>query len=454
MSVTVILIKAAQLILSLSILVILHEFGHFITAKIFKCRVEKFYLFFDPWFSLFKKKVGETEYGVGWLPLGGYVKIAGMIDESMDKEQMKQDPKPYEFRSKPAWQRLIIMVAGVTMNMLLAFFIFAMILWVWGEQTIPMSSLKNGLTYQDSLAYQLGFRDGDHILAVNGKPVARYDDLARDMYYAKQVKVKRGDSIMRLQMPENLVSRMIDSRSSGGLFDPAVPAFVDSIPDTSKARLEGLRKGDRITHIAGIPTPYADQVTRNLHALKDSDITVGVMRDGRPVTLQMHVYPEGTLGFFILNDYDSLEQLGYLRVQTRKYGFLAAFPAGVRMAVTKLSQYVRSMKLIFKPSTGAYKGLGGFGTIGKLFAPTWDWQVFWFWTAFLSVMLAFMNILPIPALDGGHVLFLLFEIITGRKPSDKFLEYAQIAGMVVLFGLLLFANGMDVWRGLQSWLGH
>jgi regulator of sigma E protease len=454
MSVTVILIKAAQLILSLSILVILHEFGHFITAKIFKCRVEKFSLFFDPWFAIFKKKVGETQYVLGWLPLGGYVKISGMIDESMDKEQMKQEPQPYEFRSKPAWQRLIIMVAGVTMNMILAFFIFAMILWVWGEQTIPMSSLRHGVTYQDSLAYELGFRDGDHIMDVNGKPVVYYEDLGRDMIYAKQVKVERGDSVVMLHMPENLVSRLIDSRESGGLFNPAYPAIVDSIPDTSAALQAGLMRGDRFTSIAGRPTPFADQVTRNLQSLKDSDITVGVVRDSRPVTLHMHVSPLGTLGFYILNDYDSLQHLGYMKVDIHKYDFLAAFPAGVRMAVTKLSEYVRSMKLVFKPATGAYKGLGGFGTIGKLFAPTWDWQVFWFWTAFLSVMLAFMNILPIPALDGGHVLFLLFEIITGRKPSDKFLEYAQIAGMVLLFGLLLFANGMDVWRGIQGWLGH
>ncbi|HEX5553907.1 MAG TPA: RIP metalloprotease RseP [Chitinophagaceae bacterium] len=454
MSLTVILIKAAQLILSLSILVILHEFGHFITAKIFKCRVEKFYLFFDPWFSLFKKKVGETEYGVGWLPLGGYVKISGMIDESMDKEQMKQPPQPFEFRSKPAWQRLIVMVAGVTMNMLLAFFIFAMILWVWGEQSIPMSSLKYGVSCQDSLAYQLGFQDGDHILAVNGEPVQYYEDLARKMMYAKEVTVERRDSTFQLTMPENLVSRLIDSKRKGGLFFPAYPALVDSIPVTSQALAAGLRRGDRIVAIAGHSTPYFNQVKKYLEPYNDSNIAVSVLRQGAPLTLNMHVSDSGTLGFYGVGDYDRLQQLGVLDLQIHKYGFLEAFPAGVRMGVDKLSQYVRSMKLLFKPSTGAYKGLGGFGTIGKLFAPTWDWQVFWFWTAFLSVMLAFMNILPIPALDGGHVLFLLFEIITGRKPSDKFLEYAQIAGMVVLFGLLLFANGMDVWRGIQSWLGH
>ncbi len=452
MSITVILIKAAQLILALSILVILHEFGHFITAKIFKCKVDKFYLFFDPWFSLFKKKVGDTEYGVGWLPLGGYVKIAGMIDESMDKEQMKQPPKPYEFRSKPAWQRLIIMVAGVTMNMLLAFFIFAMILWVWGEQRIPMTSLKYGVSCQDSLAYQLGFKDGDHILAVNGKLVHYFEDLGPAIIYAQQVRIERMDSVFNINMPENLVAQLINSKKKGGLFVPAVPAIVDSIPDTSAALAAGLRVGDRIVMVNNVATPYFDEVVRNLQNLKGDSTNVTVIRNHTPVVLRMYVSTDGTLGFYQTGE-DQLQKLGILKLETRKYGFFEAFPAGVVMGVNKLSEYVKSLKLIFKPATGAYKGLGGFGTIGKLFAPTWDWQVFWFWTAFLSVMLAFMNILPIPALDGGHVLFLLFEIVTGRKPSDKFLEYAQIAGMVVLFGLLLFANGMDVWRGIQSWLG-
>lgn len=452
MSLTVILIKAAQLILALSILVILHEFGHFITAKIFKCKVDKFYLFFDPWFSLFKKKVGETEYGVGWLPLGGYVKIAGMIDESMDKEQMKQPPKPYEFRSKPAWQRLIIMVAGVTMNMILAFFIFAMILWVWGEQRIPMSGLRYGVSCQDSLAYQLGFKDGDHILAVNGKPVHYFEDLGPAIIYAKDVKVRRMDSVFNISMPANLVARLIDSKKKGGLFVPAIPAVVDSMPDTSQALKAGLKVGDRIVMINGSATPFFDEVQRALQNLKGENTNVTVIRQDAPVVLRMHVSDQGTLGFYQASE-DKLQKMGVLKLETRRYGFFEAFPAGVVMGVNKLSEYVKSLKLIFEPATGAYKGLGGFGTIGKLFAPTWDWQIFWFWTAFLSVMLAFMNILPIPALDGGHVLFLLFEIVTGRKPSDKFLEYAQITGMVILFGLLLFANGMDVWRGIQSWLG-
>ncbi|MGH2644804.1 MAG: RIP metalloprotease RseP, partial [Chitinophagaceae bacterium] len=332
MSITVILIKAAQLILALSILVILHEFGHFITAKIFKCKVDKFYLFFDPWFSIFKKKVGDTEYGVGWLPLGGYVKIAGMIDESMDKEQMKQAPQPYEFRSKPPWQRLIIMVAGVTMNMLLAFFIFAMILWVWGEQRIPMSSLKYGVSCQDSLAYQLGFKDGDHILAVNGKPVHYFEDLGPAIIYAKQVKVERMDSVFNLTMPENLVARLIDSKKKGGLFMPAIPAVVDSIPDTSAALTAGLRVGDRIVMINGISTPFFDEVVRNLENLKDDSANVAVIRGGAPIVLKMHVSDQGTLGFYRASE-DQLQKLGVLKLETRKYGFFEAFPAGVVMGV-------------------------------------------------------------------------------------------------------------------------
>ncbi len=451
MTLSVILIKAAQLILSLSILVILHEFGHYITARIFKCRVEKFYLFFDPWFSLFKKKIKDTEYGIGWLPLGGYVKIAGMIDESMDKEQMKQEPQPWEFRSKPAWQRLIVMVAGVTMNVLLAFVIFAMILWTWGEQKIPMSGLKYGVECNDSLAYQLGFKDGDHILAVNGEKVTYFDNLNRKMIYAQQVKVRRGDSVFTLSMPADLVAQIISSGKEGGLFSPAIPTIVDSIPPDSKAGMGGLRKGDYIVGIGHKKTPFFDMVRRNLENHKGQEVAVAVLRNGITDTLELPVSDQGTLGFYTLADYDRLQDMGVLEVRQVNYGFLAAFPAGVGMAVDKLGAYIKSFSLIFKPSTGAYKGLGGFGSIAKAFAPTWNWQVFWLWTAILSLILAFMNMLPIPALDGGHVLFLLYEMVTGRKPNEKFLEYAQITGMIILLGLLLFANGMDVWRAIQGW---
>ncbi len=453
MTLSVILIKAAQLILSLSILVILHEFGHFITARIFKCRVEKFYLFFDPWFSLFKKKVKDTEYGVGWLPLGGYVKISGMIDESMDKEQMKKDPEPWEFRSKPAWQRLIVMIAGVTMNVLLAFVIFAMILWAWGEKKIPMSGLKYGVEVNDSLGYELGFKNGDEILTVNGEHIKYFDDLNGKMLYAQQVKVKRDDSVFNLKMPENLVAQIIDAGGKGGLFSPAIPTIVDSIPPQSEALKYGLKKEDKIVAVAHKQTPLFGMVKSTLEAHKNQKVPVAVLRGRQVDTLNMQVSEEGTLGFFPLNNFQELQQMGILKVSHVKYGFFESFPAGVMMAYDKLSAYVKSFSLIFQPSTGAYKGLGGFGAIAKAFAPTWNWQVFWMWTGILSLILAFMNILPIPALDGGHVLFLLYEIISGRKPNEKFLEYAQITGMIILLALLLFANGMDVWRAIQGWIG-
>lgn len=453
MDLSVILIKAAQLILSLSILVVLHEFGHFITAKMFKCRVEKFYLFFDPWFSLFKKKVKDTEYGVGWLPLGGYVKISGMIDESLDKEQLKKEPESWEFRAKPAWQRLIVMIAGVTMNILLAFIIFAMILWAWGEKKVPMSGLTYGVEVRDSLGYQLGFRDGDRILAVNGESIKYFDNLNGKMLYAQQVKVKRGDATFKLDMPQNLVAEIIDMDKKGGLFAPGIPTVVDSIPPSSEADNYGLQKNDHIVAVANESTPLFGMVRKELHAHKGQKVPVIVLRNGVRDTLNMQVTDKGTLGFFPLSDFQSLEKLGALKVAHVKYGFFASFPAGVGMAYDKLSAYVRSFSLIFQPSTGAYKGLGGFGSIAKAFAPTWNWQVFWMWTAILSLILAFMNMLPIPALDGGHVMFLLYEIVSGRKPNEKFLEYAQITGMIILLGLLLFANGMDVWRAIQGWLG-
>lgn len=450
---TEILIKAAQLILSLSILVILHEMGHFITAKIFKCRVEKFYLFFDPWFSLFKKKVGETEYGIGWLPLGGYVKISGMIDESMDKEAMKQPPKPWEFRSKPAWQRLIIMIAGVTVNILLAFFLFAMVLWVWGEKRLPMSSLKDGIWCVDSFATRLGFQNGDKIVSVNGKPVVYFEDILPDMVYASQVQVERHDSLKTINMPVNFIGQLVNNKSKM-LFQPRFPIIVAEVPDSSAAKKAGLMKKDQVLAINGKPVQFLDELKESLKPYKGQEVTVTVLHNSRPEELHIQVSDTATLGFFSSVNLEDLSRLGYYRLETRKYGFLAAFPAGTKMAISRLNEYVKQFKLIFTPGTGAYKGLGGFGSIANVFAPVWDWQIFWTWTAFLSIILAFMNILPIPALDGGHVLFLLYEMITRRKPSEKFLEYAQITGMLILLGLILFVNGMDIWRWISGRFAH
>lgn len=445
------------MILSLSILVVLHEMGHFVAAKVFKCRVEKFYLFFDPWFSLFKKKIGETEYGVGWLPLGGYVKISGMIDESMDKEQMSQPPQPWEFRSKPAWQRLIIMIGGVTVNLLLAFVIFAMVLFVWGEKKLPMGNLNGGILCTDSLAYDLGFQDGDQVVSINGEPVKYFDDLMPQMIYAEQVMVKRGDSTLQLTMPTNLIGQLVNNKEnnrSAFLFAPNFPVYVAKVPDTSAAKAAGLQKGDHILAVAGIPAHYFSELTKILSEHKGTTVAVDVERKGSKQTLQMPVSQEGKLGFVPVGDLDDLEKLGAFQFEVRKYGFWASFPAGTARALDRLKDYVHQFKLIFKPSTGAYKGVGGFGSIANIFPAQWNWEAFWTLTAFLSVILAFMNILPIPALDGGHVMFLLYEIVTGRRPSDKFLEYAQIAGMVVLFGLLLLVNGMDVWRGIKGFFNH
>src|SRR5699024_741533 len=296
-----------------------------------------------------KKKVKDTEYGIGWLPLGGYVKISGMIDESMDKEQMKKDPEPWEFRSKPSWQRLIVMIAGVTMNVLLAFFIFAMILWTWGEQKVPMAGLKYGVEINDSLAYKLGFEDGDKILSVNGDKVVYFEDLNGKMLYAKSVEVKRGDSVFNLTMPENLVAQIIKSKEKGRLFTPAIPTIVDSIPPESEAGSYGLRKGDQIVAVAHEKTPFFGLVRQTLGAHKNRDIAVTVLRNGDRDTLNMHVSGEGTLGFFPVSDFQRFEDMGVLEVSQVKYGFFAAFPAGVNMAIDKLSAYVKSFSLIFKP---------------------------------------------------------------------------------------------------------
>lgn len=444
-------LKTAQLLVSLSILVILHEFGHYITAKWFKCRVEKFYLFFNPWFSLFKKKIGETEYGVGWLPLGGYVKIAGMIDESMDKEQMKLPPQPYEFRSKPAWQRLIIMIGGVTVNVILAFVIYAGILMVWGEKTIPVSSLKYGITFNDPVFTDLQLKNGDKIVSVDQQPVEDLNDIVRKLILVdSSVTIERDGKQMTLQMPVNLIGKLSERRKSikGPLISPRIPAYVDAIPDSSHARIEGLRPNDYIVSIAGNPVKYFDEIKPILDTCSVNDsISLVVKRNESIVPLRVKLNTNHQIGFQTSSDLEKLDSMGVLKFKIQKYGFFAAIPAGVRKAGSELMFYIDQFKKILQPETGAYKGVGGFKAMGSVFSGTgWDWEHFWTITAFFSIILAFMNILPIPALDGGHVLFTLVEMITGRKPSEKFLEYAQIVGMIILLALLLYANGND-WFG-------
>jgi regulator of sigma E protease len=445
-------IKAAQLILSLSLIVIVHEFGHYIPSKIFKCRVEKFFLFFDPWFALVKKKIGETVYGIGWLPLGGYVKIAGMVDESMDKEQMNLPPQPWEFRSKPAWKRLIIMIGGVTMNILLAFVIYAMILYTWGQKKIPMSGLTYGLNVTDSLMYNIGFRDGDKILSVNGEPVEYFDDLPKTILMnggGDVALVRDGGEHETIHLPIALIGQLVErKRNSPVLFMPRIPIYADVVPDSSNAYKAGLRRFDQITSVAGISTPFYEQYKKAIDAHKNQVVALTVERKGVVDTLQATVKPDGTLGFMRLSMFspDVLDSMGLIRIEKKQYGFFASFPAGVQLAGETLKSYIDNFKKIFSPKTEAYKGVSGFKGMASIFPSMWDWQSFWSITAFFSIALAFMNILPIPALDGGHVLFTLLEMITGRRPSQKLLEYAQVVGMVLLLGLMIYVNGND-WFG-------
>ena len=436
------LVKALQLILSLSILVLVHEFGHFIFARIFKVRVEKFYLFFDPWFSIFKfkPKNSDTEYGVGWLPLGGYCKISGMIDESMDKEAMAQPPKPYEFRSKPAGQRLMIMVAGVLFNFLFALFIHSMVLFTWGDTFLPLKNVKAGMDYSETF-HNVGFQDGDILLKADDTELERFgEDCFRRVLNAQTVTVLRGGVETVIPIPEDMAQRVM--RDKKGFASYRFPMVVRELGKTesgeSPAAVAGLQPGDSIVSINGIVTPSFYEVGEVLAQNKDKDVLVGFYRAGIPQTLTLHTDTAGKMGIYSVSPFDMYQTV------TRKYGFFESFPAGVMLGVNTLKGYVSDMKYVFTKEGAS--SLGGFGTIGSLFPAEWDWHSFWMKTAFLSIILAFMNILPIPALDGGHVMFLLYEVIARRKPSDKFLEYAQVTGMFLLFALLIYANGNDIFR--------
>lgn len=436
-----ILIKAAQLLLSLSILVIVHEFGHFITAKLFKTRVEKFYLFFDPWFSLFKYKKGETEYGIGWLPLGGYVKISGMMDESMDKEQMQMPAQPWEFRSKKTWQRLIIMLGGVTLNVLLAFGIYICMLWAWGETYLPTKEAKFGIEV-DSIGLQMGLKNGDKILTLDGKTVEDFYKIPSHIILdrVKTITVERDGKDVDVMVPNGIVGKMIKQKKATFL-NARIPFIIESFGKNSGAKLAGMQKDDRIISLDTIKTPYYDQFRTNIKNFAGKTVRIGVLRNNDTLYLNTKVNPEGILGTFAY-----VIPTKFFHVAQHDYSLFEAIPAGFSKTISGIDNYFKQLRLLFSKDVKAYESVGGFISIGNIFPSAWDWQSFWSLTAFLSIMLAILNVLPIPALDGGHVMFLLFEMITGRKPSDKFLEYAQIVGMVLLLALLLFANGNDVIR--------
>ena len=442
------LIRALQLMMSLSLLVIIHEGGHFFFAKLFKVRVTKFYLFFDPWFSLFKfkPKNSETEYGVGWLPLGGYVQIAGMVDETQNSEDLNHPVEDWEFRAKPAWQRLLIMVGGVMMNFLLALFIYSMILFKWGDQYVSLQDMTYGMEFNER-AEEIGFRDGDILLSADDQPLERFDvDMLRAITEARVVKVNRGGQEMDVYLPE--ISLLDIAKDSPAFVEPLLPNVVDSVMPGRPFAEVGIRQGDKLLAINGEPLSSYNAFVNKLAELrseaeangkKTANFTLVYSRLGVNDTLAVQ-----TDTLFMVGA--SSQALADYKVTKLEYGFFDSFPAGIALGVNTLKGYVNDMKYVFTKE-GA-KSVGGFGTIGSIFPSVWDWHRFWEMTAFLSIILAFMNILPIPALDGGHVLFLLYEIIARRKPSDKFMERAQMVGMILLFGLLIWANFNDVVRFL------
>jgi len=438
-----ILIKALQLILSLSILVIVHEFGHFLFARLFKIRVEKFYLFFNPWFSLFKYKPknSDTEYGIGWVPLGGYVKLAGMMDESMDKEQLAQPPKPWEFRTKPAWQRLLVMVGGVLFNFLLAIFIFAMVLFSWGDRYIPFKDVKTGM-YFSEVAKKAGFQDKDILISADGEELARrggvvYMNTVMHFLDAKEVVVERDGKQVTIAMPDDFADQAIAEKEVPP-YDFWVPSVVDSVIAKSGADKVGLIKGDSIISINNIAITCNNEAVRELRkANRDSLVQISYYRDTTLMSVAAKLDSTGALGYYAKLDLAPI-------FKQDEYGFFQSLPAGAVLGVQTLKGYVAQARFVF--SKQGVKNLSGFAGIGNMFPPVWDWHSFWAMTAFLSIILAFMNILPIPALDGGHIMFLLYEVITKRQPSEKFMEYAQIGGFLFILLLLIVANGNDIIR--------
>ena len=435
-----ILIKVLQFFMSLTLLVAVHEFGHFIMARIFGIRVDKFYIFFDAGFSLWKKKCGDTEYGLGWLPLGGYCKIAGMVDESMDKEQLASEPQPWEYRAKPAWQRFFVLIAGVTMNVILAFFIYCGISFSYGSQYISNEDMIYGYEFSQS-AEQLGFRDGDRIVTIGGDKVENINSILTKILLAKEnceVEVVREGAPHRFILDNEILNIMRKENvfESEQLYSPLMPFVVDSLASPTSLQA-GLQKGDRIIGIGGESVPYFNHYAERLAKLANATAELQVLRGADTLTLSVPVNAEGKIG--VINE-------NFFKVRTEKYNFFEAIPAGARLTAKTIKSYWDQLVLIVKPDTGLYKQVGGFLAIGSIFPSEWDWHQFWSMTAFLSIILAVMNIIPIPGLDGGHMIFTFWEMVTGRKVSDKVLEIAQYIGMALILALVLFANGNDIYR--------
>lgn len=448
------MIRFTLLLLGLSILITLHEFGHYITARWFKTRVEKFYLFFDflfPFpnilpFSLFKKKIGDTEYGLGWFPFGGYVKISGMIDESMDEEFLKSEPQPWEFRSKPAWQRLIIMLGGVIVNLFLGFLIFAMLLWRNGETSIPMKNATYGFV-ADSLAQSIGLKTGDKLIGYNHDVV--FEDasvpVVKDLLLdnATTLQVERNGQKLDINVPESVYQTIIDGEGKVPFLKLAFPSVIDTFDASLSPLRNVLKSGDRIVSINDRPIQYFAEIGIEINRQIGNEVIVGIQRGSDTILAKVNVPQDG---LFRIQATDITE---YFKTDTTEYSFLASIPAGIKHSFGILNDYVKQFRIIFV--MGGWKQIGGFGTIAKVYPDTWNWSAFWSSTALLSLILAFMNVLPIPALDGGHALFTIYEMITGKAPSDKFLERAQVVGMVLVFSLLIFANGNDILRAIRHW---
>jgi regulator of sigma E protease len=410
-----------------------------VAAKVFKTRVEKFYLFFNPWFALFKFKKGETEYGIGWLPLGGYVKISGMIDESMDKEQMKLPPEPHEFRSKPAWQRLIIMLGGVTVNVILAAAIYMVMLMVWGEQYLPTTEAnKFGITC-DSIALEMGLQDGDKILSIDNEVVEEFSKIPLSIILneAKTVQIMRNNVKQDVNIPEGFIGKFIKQKKAN-FINIRFPFEVSSFTKNSTAAKAGMEVGDKVIEVNGKSMIYFNEIFNEVTQHPNEEVSIKVIRNNETIALNVTLNDAGKFGAYPM----PLDT--YFNFSDKSYSVVEAIPQGFVKAYEGIGDYLKQLKLIFSPEVKAYESVGGFITIGSIFPKTWDWHSFWRLTALLSIMLAIINVLPIPALDGGHTMFLLYEMVSGRKPNDKFMEYAQLVGMIILFSLLIFANGNDI----------